>query len=324
MTIKELLAKFFRKLWSRRKVIAIVLIVVGCAHLISFPLYSVIAYFFALSIHNPEMIRKVIPKGLQKSVYETKWKAENYFSDPKTIELCRAIEKQDVEEMQRIIDSGADVNAKGKDNMRLLLWSYHGGEEVMECLLKNGADPNFILESNYGMPEYIILPGTSFLCMAAVTTTIHDPKFYNYVDLLLKYGADPDLGRPTPLSALITFHSSEIGRKALFSLLDAGADVNLASNKNIYSNLPINKCLVTERTDLIFPLLEHGVIYDVNTPQGAALQRRLYRFTVSHPEVLNTFTEHDRENIKKAVAWLEERGVSFDEPAPEPESLEKP
>ena len=134
---------FFRKPWSKKKVIAIVLVVAGCASLFAFIAYSVTAYFFALSINNPQAVQKVFEgarlKSPQESIYETKWKAENYFSDPKTIELCRAIEKQDVEEMQRIIDSGADVNAKGKDNMPILLWAYPAGEQGMECLLKNGA-----------------------------------------------------------------------------------------------------------------------------------------------------------------------------------------
>ncbi len=52
------------------------------------------------------------------------WKAEDYFTDAKVIALCRAIEVDDLKEIDRLVANGADVNAKGKGNMTPLLWSY--------------------------------------------------------------------------------------------------------------------------------------------------------------------------------------------------------
>ena len=316
---------FFRKPWSKKKVIAIVLVVAGCASLFAFIAYSVTAYFFALSINNPQAVQKVFEgarlKSPQESIYETKWKAENYFSDPKIIELCRAIEKQDVEEMQRIIDSGADVNAKGKDNMPILLWAYPAGEQGMECLLKNGADPNVILESSYEGRSDVITPGSVLLHTAIMSSLGGDAKFENYVDLLLKYGADPDLGKPAPLPTAVYFCSNPNAYRVCYRLIDAGADVNLSEEGNFP---PVVRSIVCMSYDLAFYLLEHGASYDVNTPQGAKLQRFLYNLTIKYPEKINSYSEKDREQVEKIIAWLEERGVSFDEPAPEPESLEKP
>ena len=51
----------------------------------------------------------------QRSIYETVWKAEEYFTDPQLVALCKAIEREDLEEMERLVKAGADVNARGKD-----------------------------------------------------------------------------------------------------------------------------------------------------------------------------------------------------------------
>jgi hypothetical protein len=52
------------------------------------------------------------------------WKAEDYFTDPKVIALCHAIEANDLAEMERLVKAGADVNAQGKDKMTPLLWAF--------------------------------------------------------------------------------------------------------------------------------------------------------------------------------------------------------
>ena len=52
------------------------------------------------------------------------WKAEDYFTDRKVIALCRAIEANDLAEMERVVKAGADVNAQGKDKMTPLLWAF--------------------------------------------------------------------------------------------------------------------------------------------------------------------------------------------------------
>ncbi len=48
-------------------------------------------------------------------------KAEDYFDDPKVIKLCHAIEANDLDKMDQLIADGVDVNAKGKDNVTLVL-----------------------------------------------------------------------------------------------------------------------------------------------------------------------------------------------------------
>ena len=80
------------------------------------------------------------------------WKAEDYFQDPQVISLCKAIETDNIAEMERLIAAGADVNAIGKDGMTPLLWAFPEEKpERCECLLHHGANPNVFIESDFGV-----------------------------------------------------------------------------------------------------------------------------------------------------------------------------
>ena len=83
------------------------------------------------------------------------WKAEDYFTDPRVIELCQAIEVDDLKRMQELIDQGANVNAIGKDNMTPLLWSYPDLKfERFKMLLEAGANPNVIVAATVRPQEH--------------------------------------------------------------------------------------------------------------------------------------------------------------------------
>jgi hypothetical protein len=58
------------------------------------------------------------------------WVAEKYFDDPKVIELCLAIEANDLNAMQKAIDNGANVKALGKDKMTPLLWALNAKQRA--------------------------------------------------------------------------------------------------------------------------------------------------------------------------------------------------
>ena len=80
------------------------------------------------------------------------WKAEDFFEDAKVIELCRAIEANDLETMKKLIDAGVNVNAKGKDDMTPLLWAYSDYKfERFQMLLDAGADPNVVATSDFNI-----------------------------------------------------------------------------------------------------------------------------------------------------------------------------
>ena len=244
------------------------------------------------------------------------WKAEDYFDDPEVLKLCHAIEHQDIGTMESIIKSGVDVNVRGKGNMPLLLWAYPTGEEALECLLKNGADPNFLIESNYSVISALAL-GNTLLYMAVLSNIDDDPKFKNYVDILLKYGADPDLGQIPPL-----FLASGFGiltYDSFINLVNAGANLNISDKSG--NGYPVLSAATPENFGKLFLLLESGAAYDINTVPGHTLQRMLYKRKYESTLILNPDQQKD---FDKCIQWLEERGVSFDKPAEKPEVFREP
>ncbi|MBP5621470.1 MAG: hypothetical protein J6X44_05590 [Thermoguttaceae bacterium] len=202
--------------------------------------------------------------------------------------------------------------------MPLLLWAYPSGERVFECLLKNGADPNVILESNYLTDNYMITPGSTLLFLSVKSSAWgRDSRFKNYVALLLRYGANPNLGRPSPLARAASDPAYE---EAFQSLIKAEADPNYNAGNDDYLVQSGNLCH-PHRLNI---LLEHGATYDINTLQGAQLQRYLYKAKSNPTEFFAHAMFEQRKEIQKAIDWLEAHGVSFDAPAPLlPEEIER-
>ncbi len=80
-----------------------------------------------------------------------KWKPEEHFQTPEMIEFCRAIQRNDLPAVQKLLKSGIDVNKTGKDNATLLLWAYSSPDPTcFRLLLEHGADPNVEFHSNFG------------------------------------------------------------------------------------------------------------------------------------------------------------------------------
>lgn len=168
--------------------------------------------------------------ALAPSTWHSKfnWKAEDYFTDKQVIELCRAIEANDLEEMKRLIAAGADVNAKGKGNMTPLLWAFPDNRpERFKLLLENGADPNVIVASDFNTKNQGIRPGDSVTHMAAKTDF---PKQFEYV---MQHGGDPNLVNPETGDPLlfVLIHGARHDRVKL--AVEKGADVNQKNGSGV-------------------------------------------------------------------------------------------
>jgi len=145
-----------------------------------------------------------------------------FFSDPKLIELCVAIEQNDLAAMKRILDEGVDVNARGKDNVTPLLWAYPDNKpERLELLLAAGADPNVKLTGNLGV-RAAFRPGES------VTSKSAKSFFPKHFDLVMQYGGDPNISneRGDPLLHQAIFFGAGDVHQRVRKLIECGADVN--------------------------------------------------------------------------------------------------
>ncbi len=233
------------------------------------------------------------------------WKAEEYFEDPKVVDLCHAIEDDDLEEIERLIKAGANVNAQGRLNMTPLLWAYPDGKlERFELLLKHGADPNVRLEDKLDNRGY-------FLKGDAVTHLACKTGFKGYFEAVFAHGGDPNLmylpggpGEATPLMLVIDQGIIEGRQACIDRLLELGADIN-AANK-------YGKTALMEASSWNFALaaqlLEAGADPKLRDAQNKKAIHFLARW---EPEALAK--NHRTEDHRKLVTEFERRGESMED-----------
>lgn len=137
-----------------------------------------------------------------------------------TLKLKHASFAGDLDEVRRLLESGADPNATDEHGSGILL-TFHPA--VIEYLLSCGADPNIQTNEN----------GASVLAGLAYVNKLE------CVRILLRAGADPNRGRDesgeTPLHHALA--KSEPDRTPLVKLLlDHGADPNARTKPGIPSS----------------------------------------------------------------------------------------
>jgi ankyrin repeat protein len=123
--------------------------------------------------------------------------------------LIMAASKGHLNNVQNLLQRGADINAVTIDNISALMYATENGDfEMVRFLIENGADPNlrpfngitaFISAArlNYaGIAEFLINNGANINASDAEGVTgLHYAVAYNYQDLvkmLLYYEADPE------------------------------------------------------------------------------------------------------------------------------------
>lgn len=235
------------------------------------------------------------------------WKTEEYFDDPQLIALCKAIDREDLAEMERLVKAGADVNARGKDGMTPLLWAYGAGEKALEKVLELGADPNTVYDNDF-KSRGMIDPGDTLLFVAMKSTapsnTRYAEKFQNYVDILLKYGADPNRVqknlKTVPLRNAIRFNNVTAARK----LILAGADVDA----RIDGKQPLLNYAANRYYDVMLVLLQHGADYRAIDPRNGLTTIQLIG---GHSVYLNDPSKTGQD-YREVVAWMETRGMSIE------------
>jgi hypothetical protein len=101
--------------------------------------------------------------------------------------LINAIDKNDMETLEKLLKSSADANDKGKQDLTPLIWAVtRNREEMVKRLLYYGADPN--APSTDGSTPLIFSVQYSYK---------------NMTEILLKHGANPDQEDAKKLSPLI-------------------------------------------------------------------------------------------------------------------------
>jgi hypothetical protein len=233
-----------------------------------------------------------------------------FFADPKVIALCRAIEANDLAEMERLVKAGADVNAQGQGNMTPLLWAYPDNRlPRFKWLLEHGADPNVVIESDFNSHGYLS-PGDS------VTLIVCWTSFPGYFDAVFDHGGDanhPYSGKASfkcpPLMAVVKALGREPKEKLaqVKRLIALGADMNAL---NPDSTPVMDAVLWPGQFDLALTMLEAGADFRKYMDDEST---RLIHLFVMQEDRLDEYSPEKRVKFLELVKWLEDRGESYEE-----------
>lgn len=242
--------------------------------------------------------------GMRKTYHQRcGWKAEDYFTDPKVIALCRAIEANDLAEMERLVQAGTDVNARGKGNMTPLLWAFPDNHlPRFKWLLEHGADPNVKIESEFNTRGFMV-PGdavTHFVCKTA---------FPGYFDAVFEHGGDPNLRtrryEDVPLTVVIKWgpgNREEMIRK----LIALGANPNMLSGGRTQAMRAVSW---GGQYGLANLLLDLGADHRVYDQKGL---RRLIHFAVREEQAFRGDDPRQKADYQALLKRLTDRGESIE------------
>jgi uncharacterized protein len=234
------------------------------------------------------------------------WKAEDYFDDPKVIDLCHAIESNDLVEIDRQIAAGANVNAQGKDHMTPLLWAFPDNKlERFTKLLEHGADPNVVIKSDLNTHGGFH-PGDSVTHMACKT------EFPGYFEAVFAHGGDPNLIRKgtipgdTPLFS-VTNGAGPSKNEHIKLLMDKGADLN---HMNGAWATPAMEAVSCAQYGIALTILQGGADYNIYVPKS---NTRLVHIVVGEERRKPFWTSQQAADYEKLVKWLEDHGESIEQ-----------
>jgi ankyrin repeat protein len=247
------------------------------------------------------------------------WKAEDYFKDKQVIALCRAIEANDVQEMERLIAVGADVNAVGKGGMTPLLWAFPDRRlERFECLLRHGANPNVIFESDFGVHNRPFDPVAGSLlidhgCYAGESVThlaCRSPTI-EYLQLVVAHGGDANLvdkeTGAVPLHLVLQRELRDM-KERVELLIEHKADLNHYVMG--YYATPVMEAVQCGRYDVALLMIKAGADPGLYPPDG---ERKLIHTVLQEKRDLQYSTPEKTAEYQTLVNWLEQHGESLEQ-----------
>lgn len=236
-----------------------------------------------------------------------RWKAKDFFHDPQVIALCHAIEANDLKEIDRLVAVGADVNAKGKDNMTPLLWAFPDDKLArFTRLLEHGANPNVIIQSDLNTRGAYFGRGESVTHLACLT------KYPGYFEAVFAHGSDPNLLRNKRIKGDTPLHSVIFGlgpNKAehVRILIDRGAKLD---QMNGGWATPVMDAVGKGRYDIALMLLEAGADWRIYVPMS---NTRLVHIVAMREDRRQTWTPKQAADYQKLVQRLEDHGESIEQ-----------
>jgi len=247
-----------------------------------------------------DVTSEVLPRKAFHSKFG--WKAESFFKDPQVIALCQAIQANDLPELDRLVASGVDVNAKGEGNMTPLLWAFPDNQlPRFQRMLDYGADPNVVVTTNLNAPGAISV-GDSVMHLCART------HFPGYFEAVMRSGGDPNLkdGKGHTVIHAIIMTGVPDAMNRISMAIEHGADINAYDASGA---TPVYLAIGWfGQYDLALLLLERGAdpTIELRDQLGNAIHRVLLE---ERQRALRS--EAERAGLAKVKKWLEDHGYDL-------------
>ncbi len=210
------------------------------------------------------------------------------YQEKNVIQLARAIQKDDVNSIKKLIDQGVNVNTQGDHDTSLLIWAlFNKSKKSIRTLLENGADPTLHDDE-----------GETILHLAAMA---NDPE---YLSILLEQGVDPNLtNHITGNSAL--FEAILADRDQQFNALLA-ADINLNITNRV-GKTALHIAASTDNAEQVLQLLNAGADAEKISNLKVTFQR--YFFMMNE----NIMTTEGKAGREKVRVWLKAHHITIEQ-----------
>jgi hypothetical protein len=231
--------------------------------------------------------------------------AEMFPNDPQTQALALAAGRGDIEDIDRLVAAGADVNALGTYGVTVPAWLlYHPNKAGFRRLLEKGADPNKIWFIRYaGTEKQLSLLHRSVENAPYIGT--------DFLRMCLEIGkGDPNLLPPDKKYRPIEMALRPGNEDAFIILYNAGADIDY---KDKDGHPLVFHAASHNNFEIALYLLEQGVDYSSNCTGGGIKD--------IHESISMDLDSHNlaRDNTVPHYMWfwrcvdfLEKRGMVFD------------
>lgn len=228
------------------------------------------------------------------------WIADRYFKDPKTIELCKAIEAKDLDRVRQSIANGADVNDRGTGNMNPLMWAFMDGKlEIFTYLLECGADPNVVYEDEFGL-------GPGFWKGMTIVSATAKSEFPGFFEAVMAHGGDPntlDTRNNTTLYSIVIKSNSNQRYERIQLLINLGANMEVVST---YGMTPVHDAVsFLGQYEIALLMLEHGADYKRYHEQ---YNTKLIHNVVREESKVRSALPDRAEAYVRLLDWLERHG----------------
>jgi ankyrin repeat protein len=213
-------------------------------------------------------------------------KASDIFPAGAAVAFAEAAARGQTERAKQLLETGADINVRGKDGATPLLWTLLKGNKTgFRFLLERGADANLQVKQ-----------GNSVMSFAAMH---EDPEF---LTLALKYGGDPNLVDPVTAKTPIFESITNMRMHNIRLLIKAGANLNFRDRTG---STPMMQAAGINQYQVVHAMLQAGADPKVKNNWGNTITYFVKESNMNPKHELYQWRA-------KVIELLKERGIKVD------------